>query len=402
MSELHFDFRDVFRAGRYGFSGKKLTVHFFGLTLAYLIYEGLVYLSLLIAGGNAAGEFWNRYALLPVCPIVDYKLGPVTIGAMWLGLFVFFLIFFLTSTMVSKITIQQLRGDSFFSMKDSAVFLKIHWKAVFGAFVGLIIILILCMIVPTIVGLLGKIPWVGKIIVMFSSLLIPLAFFLGLLMVYLVLIMNVSLFFVPAVVAAADADTFETIYQHFSIVWNQPWRIAVYEILLFSLKLVCVPIWAIFCLLGFTMMMFPIRHLHPTDMMYFMGNANVWLGKLIQKVAALPFLDGFAVFDTIAPSGGFSGFEMFCMRLTSIFITVSLLFIIGLIVAYLFSIASVGNTIIYTILRRRVDGENLLEVEEQEDAFPDGSMPREEEVEGAPPENQSDTSEETPEDPATK
>ena len=41
MSELHFDFRDVFRAGRYGFSGKKLTVHFIGLALAYLITRRL-------------------------------------------------------------------------------------------------------------------------------------------------------------------------------------------------------------------------------------------------------------------------------------------------------------------------------------------------------------------------
>jgi hypothetical protein len=208
----------------------------------------------------------------------------------------------------------------------------------------------------------------------------------------------VSLFFAPAVVAAADADTFETIYQHFSIVWNQPWRIVVYEILLFGLKLICVPIWAIFCLLGFSMVMLPIRHLLPTDMMFFMGNANAWLGKLVQKIAALPFLDGFAVFDTIAPSGEFSGFEMFFMQLTSIFITLSLLFIIGLIIAYLFSIASVGNTIIYTILRRRVDGENLLEVEEEEDAFPDEDIPQEAE----PSENQADTFEETPEDSATK
>jgi len=387
MSELHFDFRDVFRAGRYGLSGKKLSIHFFGVALAYLIYEGLVYLSLLLVGGNAAGEFWNRYALLPVCPSVDYDLEAVTAGAMWLGLFVFFIIFFSTSTMVSKIAIQQLRGDSFFSIKDSAVFFKMHWKAVFGPFVGLIVVFFLCMIVPNIVGLLGKIPWVGKIILMFSSLLIPLVFFLGLLIVYLLLILNVSLFFIPAVVAAAEADTFETIYQHFSIVWNQPWRIVVYEVLLFGLKLICVPIWAIFCLLGFSMVMLPVRHLLPTDMMYFMGNANAWLGQLVQKVAALPFLDGVAVFDTIAPSGGFSGFETLFMKLTSIFVTLSLLFIIGLIIAYLFSIASVGNTIIYTILRRRVDGENLLEVVAEGETFPDQNTPQQGEVEAVPPEN---------------
>jgi hypothetical protein len=394
MSELHFDFRDVFRAGRYGFSSKKLTVHFIGLALAYLIYEVIVYTSLLIVGGNAVEDFWNEYALIPVCPIVDYELKPVTVGAMGLGLLVFFVIFFSTSTMVSKITIQQLRGDSFFSMKEAASFLKDHWKAVFGAFVGLIIVFVLCMLVPIVVGLLGKIPWAGRVIVTFSSLLMPFAFFLGLLMVYLLVIFSVSLLFVPAVVAAADTDTFETIYQHFSIVWNQPWRIMVYEALLFGVKLICVPIWMISCLFSLSLVMLPLRYLLPTDMILFMGNANKWLGKLIDEISALPFLRNLGVFDTIAPSNvpaaQFSAFDSFFMTLTSVFMTLSLLFVMCLILAYLFSIASVGNTIIYAVLRRRSDGENLLEAEEEEDSFPDNEVSQEEEATAGQSETQSD------------
>lgn len=393
MSELQFDFRDVFRAGRYGFSSKKLTVHFIGLALAYLIYEVLVYISLLIVGGNALEDFWNEYALIPVCPIVDYELKPVTVGAMWLGLLVFFVIFFLTSTMVSKITIQQLRGDSFFSMKEAASFLKCHWKAVFGAFVGLIVVFVLCMLVPIVIGLLGKIPWAGKVIVTFSSLLMPFAFFLGLLMVYLLVVLSVSLFFVPAVVAAADSDTFETIYQHFSIVWNQPWRIVIYEFLLFCLKLICVPIWTISCLFSLSLVMLPIRYLLPADMIIFMGNANKWLGKLMNEISALPLLRNLGIFDTIAPlnasAAQLSTFDGFFMTLTSVFITLTLLFVLGLILAYLFSIASVGNTIIYAILRRRSDGENLLEVEEEEDSFPDDDGPQEKEATEEPVETPS-------------
>ena len=133
----------------------------------------------MIVGGNALEDFWNEYALVPVCPIVDYELNPVTAGAMWLGLLVFSSSSFQRAPMVSKITIQQLRGDSFFSMKEAATFLKRHWKAVFGAFLGLILVFVLCLLVPIIVGLLGKIPWVGKVVVTFSSLLMPFAFFLG-------------------------------------------------------------------------------------------------------------------------------------------------------------------------------------------------------------------------------
>ena len=113
MAELHFDFRDIFRAGRYGFDVKKILVHLFGLIFGYLTYEILVYASLFIAGGSAVKQFWDTYALLPVCPLVDYAFEDITIGAMWLGTFILFVFFFLTSTMVSKITIEQLRGDHF-------------------------------------------------------------------------------------------------------------------------------------------------------------------------------------------------------------------------------------------------------------------------------------------------
>ena len=400
MVELFSDFRDVFRAGRYGFSGKKITIHLLGLIFGYLIYQILVYLSLLIVGGTAARDFWDKYALLPVHPFVDYNFASITRGAMWVGLVILFAVFFLTSTMVSKITIQQLRGDNFFSMRESGLFLKKNWRAVLGVFVTLIVIFLLLALVPTIVGLLGMIPKVGGVIVAIALIFAPFAFFIGLLMTYIVVVFSVSLFFAPAVVASADSDTFETIYQHFSMIWNQPGRILVYEALLFGLKLICVPIWAIFCLFGFSVAMLPIRYLVPMQMKMFMGYADVWLGGGLAKLTALPYLELFVVFDTIAPANlpadGFSGFELYVIKVTSIFMTLSLLFIAGLVIAYLLSIASVGNTLIYVVLRKRVDSTNLLELEEEEILPPDtsdSSTLQGEETNEAAPENEPSSSE---------
>ena len=59
-TKFYFDFRDIFRAGRMGFKGKKMMIHFLGLMLGYLIYEALTYLSL-VSGG--AGDFWAKYGL---------------------------------------------------------------------------------------------------------------------------------------------------------------------------------------------------------------------------------------------------------------------------------------------------------------------------------------------------
>ena len=363
MDKLHFDFRDIFRAGPYGFDVKKILVHLFGLVLAYLIYQILVYASLFIAGGSAVKQFWETYALLPVCPLVNYAFEDITIGAMWLGTFILFVFFFLMSTMVSKITIEQLRGDHFFSIKASWGFVRKHWKAVFGTLVGLIVILVFLALIPTFVGLLSKIPTVGRVILMFASVLTPFAFFIGLLMAYLLVGLGVSLFFAPSVVAAANSDAFETAYQHLAMIWNQPWRVLIYEVLLFGVKVICLPIWIIFCLTGFALAMLPIHFLIPTDMQHIMWQADRWLGGSIAKLAALPYMEHFKVFDI----GSAPANLPITLNIAAIFMTFSLLFIAGLVVAYLFSIASAGNTIIYTILRRRVDGENLLEVEEEED-----------------------------------
>ena len=261
--------------------------------------------------------------------------------------------------MVSKITIEQLRGDYFFSMKASWGFVRQHWKSVFGTLVGLVVILVILALIPIFVGLLGKIPMVGRFILMFASVLTPFAFFLGLLMAYLLVGLGVSLFFAPSVVAAADSDAFETAYQHLALIWNQPWRVLIYETLLFGVKVICTPIWIIFCLIGFALAMLPIHFLIPMDMQQIMWQADQWLGGSIGKIAALPYMEHFKVFDIgPAPTN-----LPITLNIAAMFMTLSLLFIAGLVIAYLLSIASAGNTLIYTILRRRVDGANLLEVE---------------------------------------
>ena len=362
MVELHYDFRDIFRAGRCGFNVKTISVHLFGLTLAYFFYEVLVYASLFIAGGSGVKQFWDAYGLLPVCPLVDYAFEDITVGAMCLGTFILFVFFFLTSTMVSKITIEHLRGDHFFSVTASWGFVREHWKSVFGTLLGLAALLVLLALIPICVGLLCKIPTVGRVILMFASVLTPFAFFIGLLIVYLLVGLGISLFFAPSVVAVADSDAFETAYQHLAMLWNQPWRVLIYEVILFGVKAICTPIWAIFCLAGFALAMLPIHFLTPTDMQDIMWQADRWLGGSINKLAALPYIEHFKVFGIGSEPANLPT----TLNIAAIFMTLSLLFIAGLIIAYLFSTASAGNTIIYAVVRRRVDGKNLLEAEDED------------------------------------
>ncbi len=357
MEKRYFDFRDIFQVIRYGFSGRKISVHLIGLVLGYLIYEILVYLSLLIVGGTTAQDFWNAYGLLPVTPLGDVELAQITEIAMWIGAISFACIFFFASTVASKITVEQLRGDFFFSVRDAVTFLKTHWKSVLGAFIGLLLILIFLALIPFSIAGLGKLPIIGKPFLLLTSLFMPIGFFLGLLIALITFVFGVSLLFVPAVVATTGADAFETIYQQFAIVWNKPWHIVCYETLLFLIKLIFVPIWAFFCLYGFSIALFPIRFLHAEEMKSFMSRANEWLSGAIEKVAAFPYINTLGVFDISNSTQETAGLTA---TVPAIFLTITILMGTALVVAYLFSITSAGNTLIYTILRKKLDGQNLL------------------------------------------
>ena len=358
MEKRYFDFRDIFQVIRYGFSGRKIAVHLVGLVLAYLIYQILVYLSLFVVGKTTAQDFWNKYGLLPVLPFSDAGLTQTTEIVMWIGVVCFACIFFLASTVVSKITIEQLRGDFFFSVGDAGTFLKRHWKSVFGAFIGLLLIQIFFALMPLGIAALGKLPVIGKPFLMISSLFMPIGFFLGILIALIAVVFGISLLFVPAVVATTGADTFETIYQQFAIVWNQPWRTVCYEVILFLIKIVFVPIWAFFCLAGFSIIMLPMSLLHAGEMEHITACANLWLGGAIEKLTILPYINIFGVLNIGMAMKEASAFTT---AVTAIFLTLTMLMVVGLVIAYLFSIASAGNTMVYLVLRKKIDGHNLLE-----------------------------------------
>ena len=152
-------------------------------------------------------------------------------------------------------------------------------------------------------------------------------------------------------------------------------------------------------------MMLPVRNLVPRDVIYFMQHSNSWLGSVVEDIGALPLIDSSGVFDTVMPSDflavQLSRFDVFFMTLSSIFLMLSFLCIMGLVVAYLFSIASAGNTVIYTILRRRVGGDNLLDSGVENDLLPGETMFRENTEENKS-ENPDDLPGETSEDGATK
>ncbi len=140
-AKFYFDFRDIFRAGRMGFKGKKMMIHFLGLLLGYVVYEILVYLSLI--GSGIVSDFWSTYGLRPVFVTACMSKGALPLATsilMVVGAFIWIIIYFLFSTAVCKVTIEELRGDEFYSMKDALKFAFKQSKTVYLALIGLVAI----------------------------------------------------------------------------------------------------------------------------------------------------------------------------------------------------------------------------------------------------------------------
>ena len=389
-TNFYFDFRDIFRAGRLGFRGKKMMMHSLGLMLGYVIFEALTYLSL-IGGSGKIGVFWKEYGLRPAFEALvgqsAIKPPIATIVMMAIGAFVWVIIYYLFSTAVAKVVIKELRGDDFYSMKEAFGFACKHWKSIFITMLALIGIFIFCLFWPSLFGLIDLIPkveWAARHIgtPVTTFLTIP-VYFIGLFMVLLIVAFLFGLVLIPSIVAVTGEDTFETIYQLFSTIWNQPWRLVIYELLLKLVKTLGCSIFAAISAIGMCIAFLPSALLAKHESYYF---ADVIARSL--RVIGM---------DSVAPlvPGVRIGVPMpWTLDIATFFLFASLIVVVAIILSYPLSIMSCGYTIMYVILRKKTTDENMLEVEEEEERIMEEAEEKPEKSE----EEQAEEKEEKPEE----
>ncbi len=383
MMKLYFDFRDVFRAARYGFSGKKILLQFWGFLLGYVGYFILAYVALLLSG-IGLGATWATYRLFPaVVPGVLSWPGWIIYIA---GIIFWVIMWLMYSTASAKITYQQLKGDDFYTARESIEFIKKNWKAIIISPIMIIIIMAFLVVCGIIAGLIGKIPFLGELLVAVFTIPIWGA---ALFLVFLGVVFSVGMIMGPAIVATAREDSFETMIQFFSSIWSQTWRFVIYNVLLGGLVVAAVYVFGLFSywalkagyvIMGWTMG----PKLHniavaaidwlPTRMsLWSLWDKGWWTGKLaLISIYRMPRME-------------LHGAESAAVVILGIF----LLIIFGLVLSYGMATWSAGQTIIYLIIRKRKDDENLLEREDEEEDLEEfeefEETPAEEEMEQEAP-----------------
>lgn len=347
MAKLHFDVRDIFRVVRLGWSGKKIWVGLIGLIVAYAGYSILVSIAHLVSG-TTLSALWHRYGLFPGARMAELTLLGTVIHV--LGMLFVLAVLFLASSMICKITYQQLRGDDFYSSGDAWRFLKSNWTGVLFGPIAVLAMFVFFVVVGIVIGwLAGVIPWVGEL--GFAIFFIPI-FFAALIAIFIAIVFVVALMMSPAIVGTVGEDTLEVIIQSFSLTWSQPWRLLFYSLWMNVSVLIGVAILGSF--MGATLWLL------SWACGLFMGQKLANLLVVAHRYIPCP-----SKWDTITcclpPAVTPSGAEMWAGRI----LAVMLLLLMGVLLSYGMSAKASGFSLIYVILRKRKDDENLLEWEDE-------------------------------------
>ena len=357
IHKLRFDVRDVPACARLGLSARKIWVFFKALILVWAIWNLFVYLGFLAAGEDLAGV-WSRARLLPLPGGILLESWPGLLLVAVGGLLIVYALQ-LASLKVSRITFEQVRGDDFYSGKDASGFAADHWKPLIAAPAALIVGALLALLAGWLTGLVGQIPAAGQVIVAVLS--VPL-YGAALVLILTIVALLLGLLLIPAIVAATRGDTFETLFELFSTLTSQPWRLALYSLVKLVVSVLALVVFLVFTstALGLLSWVIALPGGGVQGLGATMVNAPQYFGpELAGSLSG--FIDPIGLVGrTAEPWTGIAG----------VLARASGWAVFLVVICYMLSMCSSGWTLIYLALRHRKDGEDLLLRADDEDGNP--------------------------------
>ncbi len=375
MTTLHFNYKDIFRAGRLGFSAKKIWISFLGLLIAFIGYGILSYIAYL-SGGVEFGEVWDTFRLVPT-----YPSGlPWFSWIIWVVALIWWIcVALISGVAVSKITYEQLKGDEFYEIKEALKFALKHSKSVILAPVVLILFVIALLVMGIILALITWVPYFGQL---FLAVMAVPAFAVSLFILYLAVVAVVCLIIGPSIVGETGNDTFDTLFESFSVINDQPWRFIGYEILLKIVIVIGVVILGFFAakaiFLGHTVLGIVV----PVDKLdNIFTNAAYYVKITVPPICpewwnnfVTGYLDWIGMPNILFPPDYMTAYESWSGAISSFIMGITYYLIILFVVSLGAAIYWAGNTLIFTVLVKKKDDKNLLEIKEETFEEPEAAV----------------------------
>lgn len=367
MLKLKFVWYDLLKAPRLALSLQRMWIQFIGMGVGYILYLVATYAALLIAGYELKVA-WAQFGLLPCLFTMGDTFPWISWALVGIGSVLFFFVYLLTNTAVSRAIYMTSKGNSFYSWKEAFAFaFRKIWSVIFTP-VSLLVLIGLMILGALVVGLLGKIPFVGELGV--SLFTIP--WILGGLLLFFFAIVTVfATILVPSVIATTDEDAFEAIFQSFSIVWNQPLRLLFYQAITVVLSFLALGVFAFFLKEAIAIMNALFVSFMGGDFANLANNGQA----MVQSWTLLAQTVIDKVYMTCSPMVFFSkefikiptGDLPVTVVISSYLYAFGLLGIAGFVISYGLSTFTAGQTLAFILFKYHKDEENLLERKDSEE-----------------------------------
>lgn len=214
------DIRSVLTAPGKALSLKSIGAATLFLLTGYLLYSFLTYLALVVDGGGV-DYIWGNYGFFPFKLFSFKALGAKALFGTGIlgGLFCLSL----SIMAVAVITFEEIRGDYFFSIFDAIKFTISRVTTLLGSFISLIAFVGFIYLLTLLIGLIGRLPVAGEILVALFY-LVPI--FITLLLTLFVLVVSLcGIILLPVIIAAQkEKEIFGALLQLFSVIIKQPLR----------------------------------------------------------------------------------------------------------------------------------------------------------------------------------
>ncbi len=224
--EILDNIKDIFRAPRLALSITKILTFAQANTVGFIAYLIANYLALLSSGFSLI-EIWTSHGIFPCANI--YKLSWYSSLLFWAGSVYWFLAIYGSMAKVSKITLQELEGDYFYSLNNAHNFIKNNWQPVIFAPLSILAILVFYVLTTSFFGFLTKTPFIGSL---FLAIPFIIYIFGAVFAIFTFFVFSISIIYTPAIVGTLKEDTMGSVFNIFLLAWRYPLQLIFYKLML--------------------------------------------------------------------------------------------------------------------------------------------------------------------------
>ncbi len=341
--DFAYNFKSILLIPARALKAKKIFAASCALFCAYVIFTVFAYLALAL-DGNSFPDIYDCYGLLPLELFTMDSTGASIL--FFAGVLISLFVIMLGMMAVAAFDIEELRGNPFFSARDTVRFSLKRASQLFlsllavAAFIGLIVLL------GVVVGLIARIPFVGELL--YSVFFFFPNFIIALFTVVVIFVFILSVLVMPVtVIADRNGETFNSILETFLTITRHPFHWAGHTLYAAVSAKIC----------GFIFAYFAFRAIQLVHYSTFLGGGDKISTIIASGAAHLP-LNGSAVDFTVSlfpgiPFGfditgwGAGGTDMFAGYIMALALFAIFIVIWG----YQLAVLATGQAYSFTIIK---------------------------------------------------